>query len=94
MNIQLPIEIELKDIVENAIKPLRDEVQSLKFILENYKKTENNELLTDVQVSKILKIGKSTVWDRHKKDPSFPKPKKIGNATRWRKPEIIEYINK
>jgi len=93
MNIQLQIEPELKNIVENAVKPLQDEIQNLKSLLQNFA-IQDDELLTDIEVAQILKIGKSTVWDRHKKDPTFPKPKRIGAATRWRKAEIIEYMNK
>lgn len=94
MNIQLQIEPELKNIVENAVKPLKDEIQNLKSILQNLEFAKDDELLTDIEVAQILKIGKSTVWDRHKKDPIFPKAKKIGAATRWKKAEIIEYMNK
>jgi len=94
MNIQLQIEPELKNLIENAVKPLKDEIQNLKSILQNLEFSKDDELLTDIEVANLLKIGKSTVRDQLKKDPTFPKPKKIGVATRWRKGEIIEYMNK
>ena len=94
MNIQLPIENEIKDVIENAVKPLQAEIQNLKSILQNLQVEKDDELLTDYEVAKKLKIGKSTVRDQMKKDPSFPKPKKLGAATRWRKGEIIEYMYK
>jgi len=94
MNIQLEIEPELVKIIENSLKPLQDEIQNLKSMLQNFKINDDDELLTDIEVAQKLGIGKSTVWDQLKKDPSFPKPVKIGASTRWSKAKIIKYIKK
>ena len=76
---------------QNAIKPLETEIKSLKEMLQNFEHSKqfNDEMLTDVQVAELLKIGKSTVWHKIKNDPSFPKPTKIGNATRWSKKRLF-----
>ena len=87
MNIQLPIE-PIENAIEKAVKPLKDEIKTLKEMLQNniLNTPDTQEiLLTDTEVAELLKIGKSTVWHRIKNDPAFPKPIKIGNATRWSK---------
>jgi len=94
MNIQLPIE-PIENAIEKAVKPLKDEIKTLKEMLQNniLNTPDIQEiLLTDVEVAKMLGIGKSTVWHKAKNDPVFPKPVKIGNATRWSKKKITQYI--
>ena len=94
MNIQLPIE-PIENAIEKAVKPLKDEIKTLKEMLQNniLNTPDTQEiLLTDTEVAELLKIGKSTVWHRIKNDPAFPKPIKIGNTTRWSKKKIIQYI--
>ena len=90
---QLPIENTIQDAIEKAIKPLQNEIKSLKEMLQSLEHySPNDEMLTDVEVAKMLCIGKSTVWHKAKNDPAFPKPIKIGNATLWSKKKITQYI--
>ena len=94
MNIQLPIENTVKEAIENAIEPLREEIKSLKQILQNFEHStidnisQQEMLLTDVEVAKMLGIGKSTVWHKIRNEQSFPKPIKMGNATHWSKKRL------
>jgi predicted DNA-binding transcriptional regulator AlpA len=57
-------------------------------------------LLTVQQVSKKLNVAVSFVWRLHEKDPTFPKPVRLGNPegprrsriTRWVEPQIDDWI--
>ena len=90
----LPIE----EAVTKAISPVLHEIARLKQVIETIElqqKTSYNvdeELLTDKELAKMLKIGVSTVHHKVKNEPNFPKPIKIGNLTRWTKKSIFDYI--
>jgi predicted DNA-binding transcriptional regulator AlpA len=73
---------------------LQQEIQELKQILEQsgYNSVVDEEFLPVSEVAEMLKMGKSTVWLKTKEDPAFPKPVKVGRATRWRKTEVIKYM--
>ena len=49
------------------------------------------ELLTDVEVGRIFRIGRSTVW-RRVAAGLLPKPIEVGPSTRWRGREIAALI--
>lgn len=44
-------------------------------------------------VAKVLGIGQSTVTFLTHAEPTFPKPIKISNATRWKAAEVIAWAN-
>ena len=91
MNFQLPIEDAVRKVIVEVVEPLQQEIESLKQILQqNGYNTE--EFISVMEVAKLLGIGKSTVWSKTKEDPNFPKPVKVGRVTRWRKPEVLEYM--
>lgn len=49
-------------------------------------------LLKVTDVSKVLSMGVSTIWQLTKTSKDFPKPVKIGPATtRWKSNEIEEW---
>lgn len=56
---------------------------------------QSNRCLSVSEVAKKLGIGKSTVWQKLKDDPSFPRSFSLfcgGNATRWLEIEIDNFI--
>ncbi len=44
-------------------------------------------------VAKVLGLGQSTVSFLTQNEPSFPKPVKLSNATRWKASEVIAWAN-
>lgn len=42
-------------------------------------------------VAEILGISKSWIYRRLKSDTEFPRPKRVGNAVRWRLADILHY---
>ena len=47
------------------------------------------------QVAQYYGIGVSTVWNRAKNDPEFPKPFRLGaRTTVWAKSELDDYAEK
>ena len=50
------------------------------------------QLLTVEQTATMVGLGVRTIWNMVAKD-EFPKPVKIGAATRWRRSEIIDWID-
>lgn len=50
-------------------------------------------LLDRPTVAKVLGIGQSTVTFLTHAEPTFPKPIKISNATRWKAAEVIAWAN-
>lgn len=50
-------------------------------------------LLSDHTASALLGISRASFW-RRVADGTFPKPIKIGGATRWRRSELIEAIDR
>jgi predicted DNA-binding transcriptional regulator AlpA len=59
-------------------------------------KMQNLELLTAVDVAKLLKISESSIWNwqygRKNPPPGFPPPVKIGTLVRWRSSDIQAFI--
>jgi prophage regulatory protein len=47
--------------------------------------------LSDHDVARRYSVTKQTIWRWHKILPGFPKPIKIGGASRWRLSELIAY---
>jgi predicted DNA-binding transcriptional regulator AlpA len=53
------------------------------------------ELLTIKEMTQIFGCSKSSIWDKSNVVPDFPKPHKFpGHMTRWRKDEVIAFIDK
>ena len=50
------------------------------------------ELLTVEQVSQFVGLGVRTVWSKVSAG-EFPRPVRIGRATRWRRSEILRWID-
>ena len=50
-------------------------------------------LLSDQSASALLGISRATWW-RRVADGTFPAPVKIGNATRWRRDEIVAAVER
>jgi predicted DNA-binding transcriptional regulator AlpA len=45
-----------------------------------------------VDVAELLKLGKSTVW-LYAKNGVLPRPVKIGTSARWKRSQIMQYID-
>jgi len=54
-------------------------------------KALSEDFISRDDLCKDLNIGKVTLWN-WRKDPSFPKPFKIGKTLLWKKSEIESYI--
>lgn len=57
--------------------------------------SQSTRCLNVVEVAKKLGIGVSTVWQKLKTDPKFPRSFSLfngGNTTRWRETDIDNYI--
>lgn len=56
--------------------------------------TANGErLLTMKEVQEIMRVSRNTVYVQMRRDPTFPKPVRIGGkAIRWRMSEVEEYL--
>ena len=66
------------DLLMMAIKPDREKVEP--------------ELLTVEQVAQLTTLGVRTVWSLVS-EGSFPRPVKIGRATRWRRSQIMAWVD-
>lgn len=49
-------------------------------------------LLSDNAAAALLGISRATFW-RRVNDGTFPRPVKIGGATRWRREELIAAVD-
>jgi len=54
--------------------------------------SELNLLLTAEQVARMLQISVQTLW-RMRSGRQLPDPVRIGNAVRWRRQEVIQWID-
>jgi predicted DNA-binding transcriptional regulator AlpA len=51
------------------------------------------ELMTQIQVQRLLAVGRATLWRIRRRDPSFPKPISISiGARRFIKSEVIAWL--
>ena len=66
------------DLLMMAIKPEREKVEP--------------ELLTVEQVAQLTTLGVRTIWSLVS-EGSFPRPVKIGRATRWRRSQIMAWVD-
>jgi excisionase family DNA binding protein len=66
------------DLLMMAIKPEREKVEP--------------ELLTVEQVAQLTTLGVRTVWSLVS-EGSFPRPVKIGRATRWRRSQVMSWVD-
>lgn len=44
-------------------------------------------------IQKILGVSKSWIYRKFKSGTTFPHPKRVGGAVRWRIVEILDYLN-
>jgi predicted DNA-binding transcriptional regulator AlpA len=52
-----------------------------------------DRLLTTMQACERYGLGRTAWWERGRRDPTFPKPKYIGDrAPRWSLAEVEQYI--
>lgn len=42
---------------------------------------------------RFMGLGKTTIYDLMRSDPTFPRPVKIGSATAWRSDEVIAWMD-
>lgn len=66
------------DLLMMAGKPEREKVEP--------------ELLTVEQVAQLTTLGVRTVWSLVS-EGSFPRPVKIGRATRWRRSQVMAWVD-
>lgn len=66
------------DLLMTASKPEREKVEP--------------ELLTVEQVAQLTTLGVRTVWSLVS-EGSFPRPVKIGRATRWRRSQVMAWVD-
>lgn len=58
------------------------------------KNTPNNVeqvLLNIKEASRMLSLSRSSIYNRLKDDPSFPRPRRIGKLTRFMRNELVEW---
>lgn len=58
------------------------------------KNTPNNieqVLLNIKDASRMLSLSRSSIYNRLKDDPSFPRPRSIGKLTRFMRNELVEW---
>jgi len=58
------------------------------------KNTPNNieqVLLNIKDASRMLSLSRSSIYNRLKDDPSFPRPRRIGKLTRFMRNELVEW---
>ena len=79
---------EIAKIINEAIKPLQEELKQIKIKLE----TEEEERLTIKDVRKMTKLGTTSIYNKMK-EGTFPKSYKEGSRTYWLKSDILEWIN-
>lgn len=56
-------------------------------------RNELDHLLTEREVTLLLRISRVTLW-RHVKKSMLPAPIKLGYGTRWRQSEILPLVDK
>ena len=79
----MKIEIDDNTLVDEIVKRV---VEQLTPLLENNPKNNDNELMTDEQVAKYLKVTKSFVYEKvHKREIPFYK---VGRLPRFMKKHI------
>jgi len=87
----MPISIDIKKDVQEAvievITPLLKEIEELKEKM----KPNDEKLLTPEEVCNITGKGYSTI-DKYVKEGKFPKPVRFGSEKRWKKSEILKFI--
>ena len=79
---------EIAKIINEAIKPLQEELKQIKIKLE----TEEEERLTIKDVRKMTKLGTTSIYNKMK-EGTFPKSYKEGSRTYWLKSDIIEWMS-
>ena len=58
------------------------------------KNTPNNieqVLLNIKDASRMLTLSRSSIYNRLKDDPSFPRPRRIGKLTRFMRNELVQW---
>lgn len=58
------------------------------------KNTPNNieqVLLNIKDASRMLSLSRSSIYNRLKDDPSFPRPRRIGKLTRFMRNELVQW---
>lgn len=58
------------------------------------KNTPNNVeqvMLNIKDASRMLSLSRSSIYNRLKDDPSFPRPRRIGKLTRFMRSELIQW---
>lgn len=58
------------------------------------KNTPNNieqVLLNIKDASQMLSLSRSSIYNRLKDDPSFPRPRRIGKLTRFMRNELVQW---
>ena len=65
------------------VRELRRELAEIRGLIQQ----ERPQLLKDVEVARMLGIGRSTVWSRLK-EGRLPQPVRLGTETRWRLADI------
>ena len=53
-----------------------------------------DRLLTIEAVCNVISMAKSSVYELVRLDPSFPKPIKIGNRSRWSEAQMLAWIDR
>lgn len=48
-------------------------------------------LLNIKEASRMLSLSRSSIYNRLKDDPSFPRPRRIGKLTRFMRNELVEW---
>lgn len=74
--------------------------QRLARLWRNRKMTKNavpvqsdDEVLTAVEVCKLLKVSRTTLWVICRNDKSFPAAKRVsGGAPRWLKSQVLQWV--
>lgn len=62
--------------------------------ISNFSNLPDEAMVTVKTVATLLEQAPVTVWRRAKNDPTFPKPKRLGNrCTRWRAGDIRAFMS-
>ena len=51
-------------------------------------------LLTPTEVYRLLGVSKGTFYAKVRKDPAFPKPVEMAGLVRFRKEDVMRYLNR
>ena len=87
MPITLDIKKDVQEAVNEVLSPLYQEIKELKEKI----KLSNQKLLKIEEVCEIVGAAPSTI-DKHVNAGIFPAPVYLGAAKRWRKVDILNYI--